>query len=272
MIEDKKIGYKPEIIKKLFAYLRPYRFYVVVSSVSLLAATLSELLVPVLIQHSVDNNILASPPNAAGLGLDCVLLFGLLVAGLGASFFQIYLMSAAGLGIMKTLRIELLEHTLGQSLSWLGGRPIGSLVTRITSDVETISEFFSSVVMTLIRNFIVMAGVIAVLFYLDMRLAVITVLTLPPVIIITLLFRTKARNSYRRVRARVSALNSFLSENISGIKVIQVFAREKLTREEFVQNNAKLLSANLSEMNVFAVFRPLISMFGTISLAAIIYF
>jgi ATP-binding cassette subfamily B protein len=272
MKDDSDAGYKPEIMKKLLSYLKPYRTQVVLSFISLFVVTLSELFVPVLIQHSVDVNILGTPPDIAGLGIDCLLLIGLLILGLGASFFQIYLMSAAGMGIMKTLRVQLLEHTLGQSLSLLGGRPVGSLVTRITSDVETISEFFSSVVMTLIKNFLVMAGVIGVLFYLDVRLALITVLTLPPVLVITLLFRTRARNAYRDVRKRVSSINAFLSEHISGIKVIQVFARENRTRGEFENNNGKLLSANLSEMYVFAVFRPLISMFSTVSLAVIIFF
>ncbi|MBI9107290.1 MAG: ABC transporter ATP-binding protein [Spirochaetales bacterium] len=272
MKDDRTNGNKPEIMKKLLFYLRPYRFYVAVSFVSLVVASLAELLVPVLIQHSVDSNILGTPPNIAGLGTDCLILLTLLFLGLGASFFQIYLMSAAGLGIMKTLRIQLLEHTLGQSLSYLGGRPVGSLVTRITNDVETISEFFSSVVMTLIKNFFVMAGVLGVLFYLDKRLALITILTLPPAIIITLLFRVRAGDAYRRVRKGVSAINAFLSEHISGIKVIQVFAREKRTMAEFVENNNKLLSSNLSEMYVFAVFRPLIAMSSTISLALIIYF
>lgn len=272
MKDDNKIGYKPDVMKKLLGYLVPYRLHVVIASLALIGATLSELLIPVVIQHSVDVNILGTPANPDGLAADCLILAGLLVLGLAASFFQIYLMSAAGLGIMKTMRVQLLEHTLGQSLSWLGGRPVGSLVTKITSDVETISEFFSSVVMTLIKNFLVMAGVVGILFYLDVRLALITLLTLPPVLFLTLFFRTKARNAYRLVRKRFSSINAFLSEHISGIKVIQVFAREKKTAEEFKENNRGLLKANLSEMYVFAVFRPLIAMFSTVSLAVVIYF
>jgi ATP-binding cassette subfamily B protein len=196
----------------------------------------------------------------------------MLVCGLFASFIQVYLMSYASQGVMKELRVRLLEHTAGQSLSFLGTRPVGSLVTRITNDVETISELFSSVIMTLIKNFIVMIGVVGVLFYLDLRIGVVTVISLPPVIIVTIFFRKRARDTYRRVRERVSALNTFLSERLSGMKVVQVFAQEANTLKQFEERNSGLLKAYFSEMYVIAVFRPLISLFSTVSIACIIYF
>lgn len=262
----------PHILKRLLKYLRPYRIQTVVAGAALLVLIFSELLVPVVIQSSIDTHILADTPSVEGVKHDSLLLFFLLAGGLAASFIQVYLMSYAGQGVMKKLRMELLEHTAGQSLSFLGKKPVGSLVTRITNDVETISEFFSTVIMTLIKNFMVMAGVVAVLFYLDLTLGLITVLTLPPVILLTMIFRSRARNAYRVVRERVSQLNSFLSERVSGIKIVQVFAREISTAEKFRYMNRSLLKADFSEMFVFAVFRPLISFFSTFSLAVIIYY
>ena len=273
MNEDKIIkNWDPDIMKRLIGYLAPYRGKIFIASIALVVLILSELLVPVIIQHSIDNNLLSETVSVAGLRRDSILLLFLLISGLAASFVQVYLMSYAGQGIMKTLRVQLLEHTAGQSLSYLGSKPVGSLVTRITNDVETISELFSTVIMTLIQNFLVMGGVIFVLFYLDVKLGAVTVITLPPVIILTMVFRKRARTTYRRVREKVSAVNAFLSERISGMKVVQVFAREVRTREQFVERNNALLAADFSEMYVFAIFRPLINLLSTVSLAVIIYF
>lgn len=273
MNEDKIIkGFDPIIMKRLVSYLKPYRMQTIVASAALIVLILSELLVPVIIQYSIDNHILAETVSVSGLRTDSIMLMILLAGGLAASFVQVYLMSVAGQGIMKTLRVELLEHTAGQSLAFLGGTPVGSLVTRITNDVETISELFSTVIMTLIKNLLVMAGVIGVLFYLNVNLGLVTLLTLPPAMIITLIFRGRARTAYRRVREKISAVNSFLSEHISGMKVVQVFAREAAVQALFDRRNSELLTADFSEMYVFAVFRPLISFLSTFSLAAVIYF
>ncbi len=264
--------YNPAVMKRLVSYLKPYRVQAAFASAALLVLIVSELLVPVLIQHSIDNHILSETVSVSGLKKDSLQLLILLISALFASFVQVYLMSWAAQGIMKTLRVQLLAHTAGQSLSYLGSKPVGSLVTRITNDVETISEFFASVIMTLIQNFLVMFGVIAVLFYLDVKLGTVTVLTLPPVIIITLVFRKRARKAYRRVREKVSAVNAFLSERISGMKVVQVFAREAAVQKMFDHQNGNLLQANIGEMYVFAVFRPLISLFSTVTLAVVLYF
>ena len=265
-------GFSREIMWRLVKYLKPYKVETVIASIALVVLILSELLVPVVIQNSLDNHLLSDTVSVSGLKTDSIFLLILLIAGLAASFVQVYLMSVAGQGIMKTLRVQLLEHTAGQSLAFLGNTPVGSLVTRITNDVETISELFTSVIMTLIKNILVMIGVIAVLFYLNVELGLITVLTLPPVIILTVIFRKRARAAYKRVREKVSAVNAFLSERISGMKVVQVFAQEANVNALFVRRNKELLDADFGEMYVFAVFRPIISFLSTCSLAVIIYF
>lgn len=273
MSEDKVLkGFDPGIMQRLSSYLKPYRFHTITASFALIILIASELLMPVIIQYSIDNHIMSGTVSVSGLRSDSIIMVLLLVAGLGASFVQVYLMSIAGQGIMKTLRVQLLQHTAGQSLSFLGGTPVGSLVTRITNDVETISELFSTVIMTLIKNILVMIGVIGVLFYLNLHLGLVTLFTLPPVMIITFIFRKRARTAYRRVREKVSAVNAFLSERISGMKVVQVFAREASVKALFDRRNADLLDADFSEMYVFAVFRPVISFLSTLSLAVVIYF
>jgi ATP-binding cassette subfamily B protein len=197
--------------------------------------------------------------------------FSLLFLILLFSFIQIFSMSWTSQGVMKDIRTSMLSHTIRQSLSYLGETPIGSLVSRITSDVETVNEFFTSVTISMLSDFAIMIGVIVTLIFLNPLLAGITVLTIPPVIVATFIFRKYARNAFRRQRHWISRVNSFLSEHVSGMEIIQIFGREKETRDQFAEDNEELLKASMSEMYIFAVFRPLVDLFTSLTLAVVIY-
>ena len=196
----------------------------------------------------------------------------LIVSSLLFTFVQVYLMAVTGQNVMRDVRLKLLDHLIRQSLAYLQKTPVGSLVSRLTSDVDTINELFTSVAISFIKDFAIMIGVIVTLFFLNTRLAVITVCTLPPILAATVFFRMKAREVYRRVRMWVSRVNAFLSEHISGMDVVQMFGREHLSRDEFGENNSGLMKAQLAEMYVFAAFRPLIDLFTSVSIAAVLYF
>ena len=200
----------------------------------------------------------------------CFLL--ILLGVLLFTFLEIYFLAYVGQRIMNDLRTGLFDHTLGLSLRFIDSNPVGRLVTRITNDVETINELFTTVISSFLQDVSVMIGVLAALFLLSPRLALITILTIPPVGVAAFLFRWRARDAYRRIRLAVSALNSFLSERLSGMHIVQLFAREKQSQEEFTVKNQDLLKANLGEMILFATFRPLIDLLSTTSMAAIIYF
>jgi len=174
--------------------------------------------------------------------------------------------------VMKDLRLKLLDHTMRQSMSYMNSNPVGSLVTRVTNDVETINELFASVATSLLQDVALMGGVVVTLFLLNPRLAIVAILTLPPVVIMTIFFRLKARDAYRRVRLWVSRVNAYLAEHIAGVDVVRMFAREVRSIAEFVGRNANLLRANLSEMYVFAVFRPLTNLFTSVSIGVVVYF
>ena len=221
---------------------------------------------------SRDERIELRQHDIEGVGRMSLVYFGLLLITLVFMFIQVYLMAYTGQGVMRDIRTRLFTHTTRQSLAFLGNTPVGTLVTRITNDVETVNEFFTSVATSILRDFAMMAGVVVTLFLLDVRLATITTLSLPPVVLLTLYFRTKARNAYRLVRIGVSKVNAFLSEHISGMDVVQMFAREKESYRRFRRRNDDLLDANLSEMMVFAVFRPLINLLTSISIGVILFF
>lgn len=197
---------------------------------------------------------------------------GLLVTILLFSFVQIYLMAAVGQDVMKDLRRKLFDHVLHQSLSFISRNPVGRLVTRLTNDVETVNELFTSVVTSLLRDVSLMIGVIAAMFLLNVRLGFITALTLPAVLVVTAVFRTRARDAFRSVRLQVSKVNSYLSEHLSGVSVVQLFSREKRSENEFFAHDAALMKANLGEMYVFATFRPVIDFLSSLSTAVVLGF
>ncbi len=207
-----------------------------------------------------------------GLRRTTRLFLVLLVSVLGFTFSQLYLMALAGQGVMKDLRLELFDHTLHQRLGHLSQHPIGRLVTRVTNDAETVNRLFTEVIINLISNVAKMVGSIAAIMLLNWRLGLVTLATLPPVLLLTLFFRGRAREAFRRVRLYVSRINAYLSEHLSGMAVVQLFAREARARREFNGKNDELMRANLGEMYVFAVFRPLIDLLSSTSIAVIVYF
>jgi len=273
MKEEKIIKkYDTEIIKRLLMYTKPYFFYVIVATAALLLATAAELLMPVVIQRAIDSNILVPSPNIHALKMKGFIYFLLLFGGLLFSFIQVYFMAFTGQGVMEDIRLQLYNHTVSQSLRFLGNTPVGSLVSRVTNDVETLNEFFTSVATSVLKDISLIIGVLITIFFLNTHLALITLLTVPPVFIAAGIFRSKARNAYRRVRATVSKVNSFLSEHISGMDIVRMFGRERASRTEFEEHNNKLFKANLSELYVFAFFRPLMNLFTSVTLGIIIYF
>lgn len=264
--------YDAEIIKRLLRYTKPYFFYVIIATAALLLATATELLMPVVIQRAIDSNILVPSPNIHALKMKGFIYFLFLFGGLLFSFIQVYLMAFTGQGVMEDIRLQLYDHTVKQSLRFLGNTPVGSLVSRVTNDVETLNEFFTSVATSVLKDISLIIGVLITIFFLNSHLALITLLTVPPVFIAAGIFRSKARNAYRRVRATVSKVNSFLSEHISGMDIVRMFGRERASRIEFEEHNEKLFKANLSELYVFAFFRPLMNLFTSVTLGVIIYF
>lgn len=264
--------YDPEIMRKILSYAKPYRIHLAAAIAALLFATASELLLPVVIKTAIDSNILSSSPDIHALGKSGAVYLVLLTAVLLFSFVQVYLLAYTGQMVMKDIRVSLYRHIIRQSLKFMGKTPVGSLVSRVTNDVETLNEFFTSVAASVLKDISLITGVLITIFFLDVKLAFITALSLPPVFIAASVFRVKARNAYRRLRMSVSRVNAFLSEHISGMEIVQMFGREESAESEFARENGDLLSAQLSELYVFAFFRPLMNLFTSVTVGVVIYF
>jgi ATP-binding cassette, subfamily B, multidrug efflux pump len=210
--------------------------------------------------------------DSSGLIVACLVFFILLVSSFAFNFIETFAAQLAGQRVMTDMRMRLFNHTVGQSMAFMNKNPVGRLVTRMTNDVETINQMFTDVLVAFMKDLSVMVGVFVVLFSLNPHLALITLCTLPPVAIVTMVSRAKARDAYRRQRLWMSRVNAYLSERLSGIQVVKLFARERASVKDFRGLNANLMKANLGEMYVFATFRPLVDLFAAISTGAIIYF
>ena len=222
-------------------------------------------------QLSRDEIVVLRQRHYRGLTILALQFLGILACILIASFGQIYLLTYIAQMVMRDIRTELFGHTIRLSLKYLEANPVGRLVTRITNDVETINELFSTVITSFLKDISLMVGVFVILFILNTRLALLTLLCFPPVVAATYIYRSKARDAFRWVRSAVSKVNGFLSEHLSGMGIIQLFAREQLTGEEFAERNEELKRANLREMHVFSTFRPLIDLLAMTTLAVILY-
>jgi ATP-binding cassette subfamily B protein len=199
-----------------------------------------------------------------------VLLFIILVTVFVFTFLQTWSAALIGQKVMKDMRLALFKKTASQSTAFLSRHPVGRIVTRLTGDVETINEFFTSVLTAFLKDLSVMTGVLITLFVLSPQLAVVALATMPPVAVVTAISRIKARDAFRRQRIASSRVNSYLSERLSGVQVVQLFLQERKSAGEFGERNRELMRANLGEMYVFATFRPIVEFLAIVTTAALI--
>lgn len=184
---------------------------------------------------------------------------------------QRWLLELTGQNIIYNIRNELFRHIHTLPLRFFDTNPVGRIVTRVTNDVESLNQMYTQIIIRLFENTVLIIGYAIVMIGIDVRLALMCFAFLPVIMALTVFFRTTARKIYRVVRTKISSLNTFLSENISGMKLIQVFAREKEKSEEFEGRTVDLYKSQIKELMVMAVFRPSIFMISNFALALILY-
>ena len=206
------------------------------------------------------------------LVLSVLIIVAILFVEFGATYIQIvYLMRLSQLA-MKDLRKDLFSHIITLEVSFFDRNRIGKLVNRVTNDIETLNELFSSVLVRLFQDLLMMLGIAIIMFFTDLYLASVVALTFPFIILFTIVFRKQVRKAYRIIRTKITDLNSFLNEAISGIRIIQIFVREMKMFMKFNTLNTALFDSHMKQLSVYAVFRPLISFLRWFAIAAVIYF
>ena len=260
--------YDSKIVRRILSYLKPYKHLVFITLAALIVSTLGELVIPVLLQRIIDNAIMAK--NISLLAKGCVYYLIILLSIFIFTFVQTWTSNLMTQRVMKDMRINLFEKTVSQSTAFLSRHPVGRIVTRLTGDVQTMDEFFTTVLVAFLKDISIMAGTIITLFALSPKMAAIVLVTLPPVLALTVISRVKARDAFRAQRTASSKVFAYLAERLAGIAVVQLFRQEKKSSIEFKKSNRELLDANLGEMYVFATFRPAVEWFSAITVSVVI--
>lgn len=210
--------------------------------------------------------------DASGILRITFWLIILMLASFIFNYGQIILLSWTGQKIIFDIRQRVFRHVESLSLSFFDKNPVGRLVTRVTNDVETLNEMYTSVIISLISDIFIICGVLIAMFILNFKLGLIALCSLPLVFGAAMIFKKHDRDAYRDVRTRIAKINASLSENISGMKTVQIFAKEDKKFSEFDKINKSYLEASVRQVTVFAVFRPAIDFFYAITLAALLWF
>jgi ATP-binding cassette subfamily B protein/subfamily B ATP-binding cassette protein MsbA len=200
-------------------------------------------------------------------------IFLMMLAGaLVISYLQTLLLNHVGQRLVFDMRAHLYDHLLNQPLAFYDRNPVGRLVTRVTSDMKNISEMYTDVLIHLVNDLLLLTGTLVIMMTLNWRLALISLSTVPLVILASYGFRLKARQAHRAVKVRIARINATLGENLSGMRVIQQFRKEKEIMTEFETINRDHLEASMSEVKVFGVFRPSMNLLYTIALSLLIWY
>ncbi len=209
--------------------------------------------------------------DLSGVVKIAILYGGVLIMTFFCNLGQTWLLQLTGQTVIYTIRQEIFKHIHTLPLRFFDITPVGRIVTRVTNDVEGLNMMYTTVIVQLFRNTVLIIGYAVVMISINLRLALVCFLFIPVIFGITVVFRKISRKIYRMLRTKVSLLNTFLSENISGMKLIQIFAREKEKQEEFEEKTEDLYKSQMQNITVFSVFRPIIFVISNFALASVIY-
>lgn len=255
---------------RLIAYMKPYAHWVIFALLLVLGLTAFDLYRPMLVGDAIDT-------FGANGDYDVIIATAIKYAVVLALSFafniaQTWILQKTGQNIILQMRKDLYRHIQSLGSRYFDITPVGKLVTRVTNDVEALNEMYSGILVQLFRNIVKIVGLAGVMLVLDARLAAISFVLMPLVIGLTVLCQKIARNIYRLYRTRLTDINTFLSEHLSGMKIIQIFGRQERKFEEFHDKNTKLYKAFYREMLMYAVFRPLIYILSILSLMIVLWF
>lgn len=255
---------------RLIAYMKPYAHWVIFALLLVLGLTAFDLYRPMLVGDAIDT-------FGANGDYDVIIATAIKYAVVLALSFafnvaQTWILQKTGQNIILQMRKDLYRHIQSLGSRYFDITPVGKLVTRVTNDVEALNEMYSGILVQLFRNIVKIVGLAGVMLVLDVRLAAISFVLMPLVIGLTVLCQKIARNIYRLYRTRLTDINTFLSEHLLGMKIIQIFGRQERKFEEFHDKNTKLYKAFYREMLMYAVFRPLIYILSILSLMIVLWF
>lgn len=255
---------------RLITYMKPYAHWVIFALFLVLCLTGFDLYRPMLVGDAIDT---FGADGDYDIIIDTAIKYAVVLAlSVIFNIAQTWILQKAGQNIILEIRKDLYRHIQSLGSRYFDITPVGKLVTHVTNDVEALNEMYSGILVQLFRNIVKIAGLAGVMIALDVKLAAVSFVLMPVVIGLTVLCQRIARNIYRLYRTRLTDLNTFLSEHLSGMKIIQIFGRQERKFEEFHDKNTKLYRAFYREMLMYAVFRPLIYILSILSLMIVLWF
>jgi ATP-binding cassette, subfamily B, multidrug efflux pump len=261
---------------RLLGFIGHQRRAVALAVFLALIITLTGLALPRLIQIGIDqyivNESLGAEEKIRGIASLAGIFLALILIGFVANFLQVVVLEWAGQRIMHALRQRLFSHLLDLNLTFLQSHPVGRLVTRLTNDIQNMYEMFTSVIVTLFNEGVRLVGILAILLWMNWRLALMLSVTFPVMAVITLWFGRLSRDAFRSIRTHLASINAFIQESVSGISIIQLFLREKDMYGKFRGLNDDYCKAAFYQIRIFGIFVPLIEVMNALSMALIIWY
>lgn len=279
--EEEQLGklYDARAARRLIRYLMPYRRVVIVALVLTVGLNLVRQVGPLLTKWAIDDYVKPASEGAMGLDqafrgitiLSVVYILSLAVT-LGVGYFQDVLLNTIGQRVMYDLREQIFAKLQSIEVAFYDSNPVGRLITRLTTDVDALNELFTSGLVEVLGDVVLIAGALGMMFYFDWRLAIVSLTVVPLLIAATAWFRRGAREGFRQVRTKIARLNAFTQEHISGAQTVQLFNRERKALAQFSDINAAHLKANIDTIFYYAVFYPLVNLISAIGIAAIVWY
>ncbi len=278
-------------MKRLLTYLKPHKWTMLTATILVLLIIVVELYRPIIIGDAIDRYINGAYADAisgvygeltdvelelkkqfcfTGILWAAGFYLAMLIAGFVLNALNTWLLQKMGQKIIFSMREEVFTHIHSLSLNFFNTTPVGKLVTRVSNDTEAINELFTTILVKLFKNIVKIIGYAVVMLSINKRMALISFALLPFVTVLTFFFRYMSRKAYQITREKITELNTFLSEHISGMRLIQIFVREQEKFKEFETKSQELYRANWREVMTFAIFRPSIYMLSVIAMVLVI--
>ena len=265
---DKPID--PNVAKRLMGFVAPYKWEMLFSAFLMFVAVSSSVLGPYLIKVAIDEGLVAK--NYTVLRNVVLIYLGLSIVRWGFIYWRVLIMAKVGQSVIYDMRKKLFEHLQELSLGFYSRYSVGRVITRVINDVETLREFITWAVLAIARDLFAIVGIIIAMLALNIKLSLLTFITIPLMILATMIYRRVARVAYRKVRAAISWVNSVLAENINGIRVVQAFSRQAHNYDAFRNyTNRYYLQTAINAAKVAASFLPVVDVLGALATATVVY-
>lgn len=262
-------AYDGRLVARLAAFVAPYWRGLAVAVALLVGAALTEIAPPLLVQRAIDGPIAAG--RLEGLWPIFALYAAVLVANFVLRYSHNYIINSVGQTVMLDMRVHIFRHIQRMSLSFFDRNPVGRLLTRITNDIDALNEFLTQGLVLILADLVTLVGIVTVMFVLNWRLALISLATLPVLLLIVSVYQRFMRSTYRLVRQRLAMINTYLNEQIGGVLITQLFGRERDSKRHFAELSDAYVEANIRSLLVFALFIPTVQVMAAIGTAALLW-